>query len=73
MVLQRLDPVAELRRMDNVMNRFWRSYPGLGSPARPQGWAVPLDVRQRATPSPSMPPCPASTLADQRHRRGTAS
>ena len=46
MVLQRLDPVAELRRMDNVMNRFWRSYPGLGSPARPQGWAVPLDVRQ---------------------------
>ena len=46
MVLQRLDPVAELRRMDNVMNRFWRSYSGLGRPARPQGWAVPLDVRQ---------------------------
>jgi HSP20 family protein len=28
------------------MNRFWRSYSGLGRPARPQGWAVPLDIRQ---------------------------
>ena len=46
MVLQRLDPVAELCRVDNVMNRFWRSYSGLGRPARPQSWAVPLDVRQ---------------------------
>ena len=46
MVLQRLSPVTELRRMDNVMNRFWRSYPGSGRPARPLGWAVPLDVRQ---------------------------
>lgn len=46
MVLQRLDPVSEFRRMDNVMNRFWRNYSRLGSPARPQGWAVPLDVRQ---------------------------
>ena len=46
MVLQRLDPVTELRRMDNVMNRFSRSYSRLGSPAGPQSWAVPLDVRQ---------------------------
>lgn len=46
MVLQRLSPVSELRRMDNVMNRFWRNYPGSGSPATAPGWAVPLDVRQ---------------------------
>ena len=58
MVLQRLDPVAELCRVDNVMNRFWRSYSGLGRPARPQGWAVPLDVRQEGdniTVDASMP------------------
>ena len=46
MVLQRLDPVTELCRMDNMMNRFWRSYSGLGSPAKPRSWAVPIDVRQ---------------------------
>ena len=46
MVLQRLDPVTELRRMDNVMNRFWRSYSRSGRPAGPQGWSVPLDIRQ---------------------------
>ena len=58
MVLQRLYPVTELCRMDNVMNRFWRSYSGLGSPARPQGWAVPLDIRQEGdsiTVDASMP------------------
>ena len=46
MVLQRVDPVAELCRVDNVMNRFRRSYSGLGSQYRPRNWAVPLDVRQ---------------------------
>ena len=46
MLLQRLGPVSEFRRMDNVMNRFWRSYSRLGSPGGPQGWVVPLDVRQ---------------------------
>ena len=46
MVLQRLDPVAELRRMDNVMNRFWRNYSRSGSPVRAQAWAVPIDIRQ---------------------------
>ena len=58
MVQQRLDPVTELCRMDNMVNRFWRSYSGLGSPARPQGWAVPLDVRQEGdsiTVDASMP------------------
>ena len=44
MVLQRMHPVAEIRRMDNVMNRFWRNYSAFRSPA--QAWAVPVDVRQ---------------------------
>ena len=59
MVLQRWDPVTELRRMDNVMNRFWRNYPGSGSPAAAvKGWAVPIDVRQEGdsiTVDASMP------------------
>lgn len=46
MVLQRWDPVAELRRMDSVMNRFLRNYSGSGSPVR--AWAVPIDVRQES-------------------------
>ena len=46
MVLQRLDPVAELCRMDNVMNRFWRNYSRSGNPVGVQAWAVPIDVRQ---------------------------
>ncbi len=58
MVLHRWDTASELRRMDNVMNRFWRNYPGLGSPAGPQDWAVPIDVRQEGdniTVDASMP------------------
>ena len=46
MVLQRLHPVAEFRRMDNVMNRFWRNYSGPRASARTTAWAVPIDVRQ---------------------------
>ena len=46
MVLQRLHPVAELRRVDNVMNRFWRNYSGSRAIARATAWAIPIDVRQ---------------------------
>lgn len=43
MVLQRWDPMSELRRMDNMMNRWWRIY---SRPGAAEGWAVPIDVRQ---------------------------
>ncbi len=45
MVLQRWDPVSELRRMEDTMNRLWR---GVYSPneAEIESWAVPLDVIQ---------------------------
>ena len=47
MVLQRWDPGAELRRMDEVMNRLWRNYSGsTNSDNSVEGWAVPIDVRQ---------------------------
>ena len=47
MVLQRWDPAAELRRMDEVMNSLWRNYSGsTNSDGAVEGWAVPLDVRQ---------------------------
>ena len=59
MVLQRWDPVAELHRMDDVMNRLWRSYSGPGgSDSVSEGWAVPIDVRQEGdnvTVDASMP------------------
>lgn len=41
MVLQRWDPMSELRRMDDMMNRWWRRYSG---PGAAEGWAVPIDV-----------------------------
>ena len=45
MVLQRWDPFAEMRSMENAMNRMWR---GLGQrPAESNGgehWHIPLDV-----------------------------
>ena len=47
MVLQRWDPMSDLRRMDDMMNRLWRGYSGSsGAEAAPEGWAVPIDVRQ---------------------------
>lgn len=47
MVLQRWDPLADIRRMEERMNRFWRgngvwSHPGNGVTS----WAVPLDVAE---------------------------
>ena len=45
MVMQRWDPFAEMRSMENAMNRMWR---GLGQrPAESNGgehWHIPLDV-----------------------------
>ena len=59
MVLQRWDPGAELRRMDEVMNRLWRNYSGSSnSEGAVEGWAVPIDVRQEGdniTVDASMP------------------
>ena len=59
MVLQRWDPAAELRRMDEVMNRLWRNYSGpSSSDGAVEGWAVPIDVRQEGdniTVDASMP------------------
>ncbi len=59
MVLQRWDPAAELRRMDEVMNSLWRNYSGsTNSDGAVEGWAVPLDVRQEGdniTVDASMP------------------
>ena len=59
MVLQRWDPAAELRRMDEVMNRLWRNYSGPNnSDGAVEGWAVPIDVRQEGdniTVDASMP------------------
>lgn len=45
MVLQRWDPMSELRRMDNMMNRLWRIYSGpRAAEGAAEGWAVPIDV-----------------------------
>ena len=45
MTMQRWDPLAELRRMDEVMNRFWNS--GSRSGGFESGrWDFPMDVLQ---------------------------
>ena len=43
MLLQRWDPFRDMRRMDNLANRFWRAY-GVGDETAAQ--ALPLDVVQ---------------------------
>ena len=45
MVLQRRDPFRELRRLDEVADRFWR---GFGIGRYTDSWRVPLDVVQEA-------------------------
>ena len=42
MTMQRWDPFAEMRRIDNAMNRFWNT--GAGSSGG--RWDIPLDVIQ---------------------------
>jgi HSP20 family protein len=45
MVMQRWDPVRELRQMDETMNRLWRGYGG--APSGTEDWNISLDVVQR--------------------------
>jgi len=48
MVLQRWDPFTELRRMDDMMNRFWRGFGDLDAESRgAETWGIPLDVELR--------------------------
>ena len=47
MVLERLDPFRELRRMDDRMNRLWRSV-GFADGDEIESWSVPLDVVHEA-------------------------
>lgn len=47
MVLQRFDPIREIRQMENTMNRLWR---GLGASGYTDGdeyWNIPMDVIQK--------------------------
>ena len=48
MVLQRWDPLRDLRQMENTMNRLWRGFGG--SPVSPQSgedWNILIDVIQK--------------------------
>ncbi len=44
MVLQRWDPLAELRRMESTMNRAWRGFASRWYEPDAEGWGIPLDV-----------------------------
>lgn len=44
MVLQRWDPVFELRRMHRDMDRFWRGIPHTVNGRGTAGWSIPLDA-----------------------------
>jgi len=44
MTIERWSPFAEMRRMDEVLNRFWRGFNGGGETA--EAWSIPLDVTQ---------------------------
>jgi len=49
MVMQRWDPVNELRQMENTMNRLWRGFAGV--PSYRDGmedWNIPIDVIQKS-------------------------
>ena len=41
MMLERWDPVREMRRMEDRIDRLWRGFAVAG---RPAGWSIPLDV-----------------------------
>ena len=45
MVMQRWDPLRELRQMDETMNRLWRGFGG--APASTEDWNISMDVVQR--------------------------
>ena len=44
MTIERWSPFAEMRRMDEVLNRFWRGFNGGGETT--EAWSIPLDVTQ---------------------------
>ena len=44
MVLQRWDPLAELRRMETTMNRAWRGFASRWYEPDAKGWGIPVDV-----------------------------
>ena len=46
MTLQKWDPFADFRHVDNVMNRFWRNHDSRVPLRRTESWAIPLDVVQ---------------------------
>lgn len=48
MVLQRWDPMYELRRMHQALNRGWRPFAWAIDGAEREGWAIPLDVVEEA-------------------------
>jgi HSP20 family protein len=45
MVMQRWDPLQELRQMDETMNRLWRGFRGSSGGA--EDWSISMDVIQR--------------------------
>ena len=44
MVLQRWDPIFEIRRMHHDMDRFWRRVPHTVNGRGTTGWSIPLDA-----------------------------
>ncbi|MBM3934008.1 MAG: Hsp20/alpha crystallin family protein [SAR202 cluster bacterium] len=46
MVMQRFDPISELRRMDDTINRLWRGRHTGELSDGGEAWAVPMDVYQ---------------------------
>ncbi len=44
MATQRWSPFADVRRLDDVFNRFWRGANGLQETS--EAWSIPLDVRR---------------------------
>ena len=43
MLLERWDPIREMRRMEDRIDRLWR---GFAAEGRPERWNIPLDVLQ---------------------------
>ena len=46
MTLQKWDPSRDFRHIDNVRNRFWRTYGPRVHVPQTDSWAIPLDVVQ---------------------------
>lgn len=46
-MLARWDPISELRRMDETMERLWRGFGGVASDHEGyEAWAVPVDITE---------------------------